>query len=258
MSQATTLLATLALLAATAPAAAQGGGQGAALAARVAAVGNGTARLSFTAHPGVCGDGERVISTGSSHEWTSDCEDGPVRVALDVHGGRVTAVRAHVGGRWLPGDASTTDLGRVPGATAADYLLGLAGSAPEGVAKHAILPAVLADSAVTWPALLRLARDESRPSGVRRDATFWAGQQASNRVAPALEGLADDEGVDMQIRKQAVFALSQRPADEGVPALIRVVRTSTSPTLRRTALFWLGQSGDPRALDLFKEILSAH
>jgi hypothetical protein len=40
-----------------------------------------------------------------------------------------------------------------------------------------------------------------------------------------------------------------------VPALIRVARTNKDPELRKTALFWLGQSEDPRALDLFEEIL---
>jgi hypothetical protein len=40
-----------------------------------------------------------------------------------------------------------------------------------------------------------------------------------------------------------------------VPALIRIARTNPHPELRRTALFWLGQSEDPRALTLFEEIL---
>jgi hypothetical protein len=52
-----------------------------------------------------------------------------------------------------------------------------------------------------------------------------------------------------------VFALSQRPADEGVPVLIRIARTNRHPELRKTALFWLGQSADPRALTLFEELL---
>ena len=62
-------------------------------------------------------------------------------------------------------------------------------------------------------------------------------------------------GEDIEIRKQAVFALSQRPTEEGVPALIRIARTNRHAELRKTALFWLGQSEDPRALTLFEEIL---
>ncbi len=57
------------------------------------------------------------------------------------------------------------------------------------------------------------------------------------------------------MREQAVFALSQRPADEGVPALIRIAKANPHPELRKKALFWLGQSEDPRALTLFEEIL---
>jgi HEAT repeat protein len=52
-----------------------------------------------------------------------------------------------------------------------------------------------------------------------------------------------------------VFALSQRPSEESVPALIRIARTNRHPELRKTALFWLGQSEDPRAITLFEELL---
>ena len=41
-----------------------------------------------------------------------------------------------------------------------------------------------------------------------------------------------------------------------MPALIRVAKTSKDPKLRRTALFWLGQSEDPAAIRLFEEILT--
>jgi HEAT repeat protein len=71
----------------------------------------------------------------------------------------------------------------------------------------------------------------------------------------ALDSIAHDDRGDREVRKQAIFALSQRSHDEGVPALIRIARTNKDPELRRSALFWLGQSEDPRALDLFEEIL---
>lgn len=53
-----------------------------------------------------------------------------------------------------------------------------------------------------------------------------------------------------------MFALSQRPRDEGVPALIAVAKTNKDPEIRRKALFWLGQSQDPRAIDLFEQLLT--
>jgi hypothetical protein len=52
-----------------------------------------------------------------------------------------------------------------------------------------------------------------------------------------------------------VFSLSQLPKDEGVPLLINVARTNKNPEVRKQAMFWLGQSRDPRAIEFFAEIL---
>jgi HEAT repeat protein len=57
------------------------------------------------------------------------------------------------------------------------------------------------------------------------------------------------------VKKRAVFALSQLPKDEGVPLLISVARTNRNPVVRKQAMFWLGQSNDPRALEFFEQIL---
>jgi HEAT repeat protein len=74
-------------------------------------------------------------------------------------------------------------------------------------------------------------------------------------VAGSLDSIVGDTRGDREVRRQAVFALSQRSNDQGVPSLIRIARTNPDPELRRTALFWLGQSDDPRVLKLFEEIL---
>jgi HEAT repeat protein len=57
------------------------------------------------------------------------------------------------------------------------------------------------------------------------------------------------------VRKRAVFALSQRPKEESVPALLRIAKAHRDPEMRRSAIFWLGQSNDPRALAQFEELL---
>ncbi len=57
------------------------------------------------------------------------------------------------------------------------------------------------------------------------------------------------------MKKRAVFALSQLPKEEGVPLLIQVARTNRNPVARKQAIFWLGQSKDPRALSFFEEVL---
>jgi hypothetical protein len=40
-----------------------------------------------------------------------------------------------------------------------------------------------------------------------------------------------------------------------VPSLIRIARTNRDPEIRKSAIFWLGQSRDPRALTYFEEVL---
>jgi HEAT repeat protein len=221
---------------------------------RVAAVGTGTVHLSFAARPGVCGDGDNNISTRrNSDEWESDCDSRVVRVALRVTEHQVEAIRTYVGGRWRPGTAAT-DLGMVRPQEAAAYLVRLAAGEQE-LTGDPVLPATLADSVTIWPSLLQLARNRVLPEERRRTAIFWLGQAAEAAAGRALDSIAGDVRGDREVRKQAVFALSQRSADEAVPALIRIARTSPDPELRKTALFWLGQSDDSRALDLFEEIL---
>ena len=69
-------------------------------------------------------------------------------------------------------------------------------------------------------------------------------------------GYADRDGDDDdEIRTQAVFALSQQPKETAIPQLIEIVRHNSHPSACAQALFWLGQSGDTRAIDLFDEIL---
>ena len=52
-----------------------------------------------------------------------------------------------------------------------------------------------------------------------------------------------------------MFALQQLPADQGVPLLINVAKNNPDPAVRKKAMFWLGQSRDPRALDFFALVL---
>jgi hypothetical protein len=102
--------------------------------------------------------------------------------------------------------------------------------------------------------LVQLARHDGH-AGVRRQALFWLGQKAGERAAGEI-GRALDEDPDREVRKHAVFALSQLPAGEGVPRLIAVARSHRDPAVRKQAMFWLGQSGDERALAFFEDVLS--
>lgn len=236
-------------------------------AARVAAVRDGDVRFTFTLRPGVCGQGRNTWSTGRTTtinrgdrssrdvEYDVECESGPGRVVLEKSGGEVTNVRFYVGGRWRA-DARATDLGALAARDAASTLLRVARTSPGRASRDAIFPITLVDSTESWRDLIQIARDEARPRETRKQAVFWLGQLAEGPATAGLDELAGEATLDREVRDQVIFALSQRPRDEGIPALIRVVRTSKDPTLRRKALFWLGQSGDPRALELIEQLLA--
>lgn len=239
------------------------------IAERVHAAPDGTVRFTFRARPDVCGSGNSVYigNNGSRNtsgqrstddvEWDADCGHGPVRIVLDVHDHTVTGLRSYVGGRWRA-VSGVTDLGDVPPQTAAAYLIALAKQSSVAVGKKAIFPATLGDSVVIWPQLMQIARDAAIPSETRRDAVFWLGQMAGETVTANLAQLVAEDTVDRAVRESAVFALSQQPHGEGVPALIHVAQTNRDPSVRKKALFWLGQSNDPRALALFESILAGN
>ncbi|MFN8581032.1 MAG: HEAT repeat domain-containing protein [Gemmatimonadaceae bacterium] len=233
--------------------------------------GDGQVRFSFTLRDGVCGYGSNISTYRRNEpkpnmrqygdrrsrdvEYDFDCEPGPGRVAMDVEGGKVYAMRFYVGGRWRQRD-SVTDLGMVNTKQASDYLLTLAQTSEGKAGRDAVFPLSLVDSVTVWPSLIKLARDESRPRETRKNAVFWLGQAAEEPATRGLDELVGEAALDRDVRESAIFALSQRPKDEGVPALIKVVRSNKDPEMRKKALFWLGQSNDPRALDLIEELLA--
>lgn len=226
------------------------------LAQRIGVVANGTVRLSFAAREGVCSSSGNTIRVGGpTDEWQPDCGPRLVQVALHLGDRRVQSVRTYVGGRWTP-DPGAVDLGTVSSPEAARYFIELAQKPDAGASdEDFLLPAVLADSITIWPSLLKIARNTGASEQLRERAVFWLGQAASEAAGLALDSIASDDRGDREVRKQAIFALAQRSTNEGVPALIRIARSNPDPELRKTALFWLGQSEDPRAIGLFEEIL---
>jgi HEAT repeat protein len=239
---------------------------------RVGAVADGEVRLQFAARPGVVGDGRSFIAwdceggrcrhqhtdgdwDNASRDWRSLYEPGPVRVSLRVRERAVVGIKTYVGGAWRPSD-HVTDLGTVSTSAAASYLLTVARRETGRQSGNAIFAATLADSVTIWRDLLAIARDRDVRNDTRKQAVFWLGQAAEEAATAGLDSLAgaDDEAVE--VREAAIFALSQRPREEGIPALLRIAREHPDPRLRRRAMFWLAQSNDPRALELFEEILT--
>jgi hypothetical protein len=233
------------------------------LASRVSAAPDGYVRFQYEARPGVCGNGNGIstsgegrIRSGDSDDCDCICEEGPVRIEMQVEDGVVRDLDADVGGSWGARSGAVTDLGDVSPADAADYLLTLAESSQTGAGEDAIFPATIARGVEAWPRLLQIARNDEVRGKTRRQAVFWLGQEASEHATEGLESIIQDED-ELEVRESAVFALSQRSEEAAVDALIRIARDHEEPELRKTAIFWLGQRGeDPRVLDLFEELLA--
>jgi len=222
---------------------------------RVAAVRDGHVRFSFEARPGVCGNGRNISTSRSTSDWEPWCEPGPLRVVVELRDRRVVDLDTYVGGRWRPRQEPVTDLGEMEPADAVAYLLSVARQGTGRVAERAILPIALADHE-TWPQLLTLARDGSRPRAVRKSAVFWLGQAAGDAAVEGLTDIVTGPEDDVEVKKSAIFALSQLRQGGGVEPLIQIARTHRDPRLRKQAIFWLGQSEDPRAIALFEELLT--
>jgi hypothetical protein len=135
-----------------------------------------------------------------------------------------------------------------------DWLNTLAtGDSSRRLANNATMAIALHGDQQATDRLIALARS-ARSSDVRGTALFWLAQRAGDKAVGTITQALEDP--ETEVRKQAVFALSQLPKDEGVPKLIEVARTHRDTAVRKQAMFWLGQSRDPRALTFFEQILT--
>ena len=116
---------------------------------------------------------------------------------------------------------------------------------------------------IMWPKLSHaeavLAKNDAAPK-VRSQAQFWLAQMVGRKVEgdPRIVrslGESAQNDPNAAIRKSAVFALSRLPADQAVPQLIQVASTSKDAATRREAIFWLGQSKDPKALEYLEKVV---
>jgi len=102
--------------------------------------------------------------------------------------------------------------------------------------------------------MIRIAKEDD-DHGVREKAVFWLGQKASAESVKALRDIVQAPNEEDGLKEQAVFSISQLPKNQSVPMLIDIAKANKSASVRKKAIFWLGQSGDPSALKFFEEIL---
>lgn len=90
---------------------------------------------------------------------------------------------------------------------------------------------------------------------LRRQAIRLLGERAGKRSLDFLSATVQSDGNE-EVQVQAVRAISERRADEAVPLLIKIARTHPNQLVRKQAIRSLGESGDPRAVEFFREVLT--
>jgi HEAT repeat protein len=91
---------------------------------------------------------------------------------------------------------------------------------------------------------------------VRRQAIRLLGERVSQRSFEFLSATAQSTDANAEVQVQAVRAIGERKAAESVPLLIKIARMHPNQLVRKQAIRSLGESGDPRAIDFFREVLS--
>ncbi|MDQ3907898.1 MAG: HEAT repeat domain-containing protein [Acidobacteriota bacterium] len=103
--------------------------------------------------------------------------------------------------------------------------------------------------------LFEVARGGDDPA-LRSMAIHILGERADQRSLALLSDTLNANDAETQVQIQALHAISERPADEAVPLLLKAAKSHPNPQVRRAAIHWLGESGDPRALEFFHQVLT--
>jgi len=108
------------------------------------------------------------------------------------------------------------------------------------------------DAAATY--LIHTAESE-KDFELRKSAISALGRVAGQKSLGALTNTIDNDS-ETDLQRQAVIAISRRQKDEAVPILIRVAKNHPKMAIRKQAIQVLGQTGDERAVALFRELLA--
>ncbi|MDP9201638.1 MAG: HEAT repeat domain-containing protein [Gemmatimonadota bacterium] len=102
--------------------------------------------------------------------------------------------------------------------------------------------------------LMNIAVNPREDIDLRKKALFWAGQ--SGVAIPEMSRLYDRMG-DSEMREQIIFVLSQRQRDPAaMDKLFDIAKNEKDAELRKKAIFWLGQSRDPRVQQFLMDLIN--
>jgi len=102
--------------------------------------------------------------------------------------------------------------------------------------------------------LMNIALNPKEDIELRKKALFWAGQ--SGVAISEFAQLYDRVG-DTEMKEQIIFVLSQRQSDKAaIDKMFDIARNDKDPDLRKKAIFWLGQSRDPRVQQFLMDLIN--
>jgi hypothetical protein len=186
---------------------------------RVSGAPDGNVTFNFASRADVCGDGRNYIRAddmwmGSFNDGirAQACERGPIRVLLTRDGRDIIRITTFAGP--VAEEPGATNLGAVPAADAAAWLLGIASRVDGRPGRDAIMPAALADSALVTRELLAIARTSTaRVSFVGRCRGSSGGvvnAAVVRRSKPYAGAIARDETKSHGSRPGAEFTVPAR------------------------------------------------
>ena len=102
--------------------------------------------------------------------------------------------------------------------------------------------------------LMDIALDSHEDIEIRKKALFWAGQGNSVDVADLVR--LYDSMNDRDMKEQLIFVYSQRREAAALDKLFSIGKNDPDRELRKKAIFWIGQSRDPRAAQFLQELIN--
>ena len=102
--------------------------------------------------------------------------------------------------------------------------------------------------------LMNIAVNPKEDVELRKKALFWAGQSGV-----AIQEFASlyDRMTDAELKEAIIFNLSQRQSDKAaIDKLFDIARNEKDSELRKKAIFWLGQSRDPRVQQFLMDLIN--
>ena len=120
-------------------------------------------------------------------------------------------------------------------------------------ADEALSAAAFADDFDLAPAVPRDRRRRERAARVAKASAVLARPERRRDARPYRAVRAPHT---LSLREHFTFVVSQRRDDESLTKLIDIAQHDRDVQIRKQAMFWLGQSKDPRATKFFRDVLT--